>query len=316
MTASYHYWTRRLAGEKIMGSVDSPQFGFFKSKQRDKSFLPLAIFADGDGIMGVVGIGANARVLRDDKLNHEWNFANSHVISEETYRHYEAHGEWPNSDPTTAKQQREAGKAKAAEPKEDARSPLFSQIAEAREGAKVYAKIEDDTTAAKAQELRSNLTTLAGKLDKEREALVRPHVDAQRDINGEFNPTIKAAKEDADKIRASLSAWETEKRRVAALAAEKAAKAAAEAEAKGKPAPSAPPPSNAPAPSEQIRGGSGRAAHVGTKRVVTAIDVMKVCEQFKTKQELIDWMTTYAQRAVSAGIVVEGATVEEVADVR
>lgn len=328
MTASYDYWTRRLAGEKIVGSVDDPQFGFFKSKQgkgKDSTYLPLAIFADGDGIMGVIGTGSGARVLRDDKLCHEWNYSNSRVISEEEYRFYERNGDWPNADPTTSKQRKDSAEHLMRDAEGNTRDPrgpqgsinssLFAQIETAKKGAPTYYKIEDDTAAAKGQDLRSNLTTLAGKLDKEREALVRPHLDAQQEINGRFNPTIKSAKAEADRIRDALSAWETLKRNAAVEAARRAEEAAQKAATEGLPAP-APAQTNAPAPQEQIRGATGRAAHVGTKKVITAIDVVKVCEQFKGKQELIDWMTTYAQRAVNAGITVEGVSVEEVADVK
>jgi hypothetical protein len=71
-----------------------------------------------------------------------------------------------------------------------------------------------------------------------------------------------------------------------------------------------------PAPAAQIKGASGRAASVRTKKVVTKIDLLKAWEQFGGMPEVYNLLMNLAQRSVDAGIPTPCATVEEKADVR
>ena len=88
---------------------------------------------------------------------------------------------------------------------------LRDQIDAAKAGVGTYAKISDDETAGKAQSLRSRLNELSGEADKKREALKRPHLEAGKAIDKEWQPLVKSAKEAADGIRSALSAYETDK---------------------------------------------------------------------------------------------------------
>lgn len=322
---SYDWHTNALKGVRGPIQEDDPQTGWYENRRKDKRTGKVtrdlvAFWKDtNDGSQRIhingrdPGPNANTDML--------WVFASKYPISAEVYAEVLKTGKWPDD----AKAVSDVAALETGEDLTPAEK-IVREIAEARKDLPTYAKIDSDDTAAKAQSLRSLLTGLAGRLDKEREALVRPHIDAQREINGVWNPHIKAAQADAATVRAAQEAWETEKRVAARLAQEaadklarEAAEAARKAEEQGKPPPpppAPPPPSNAPAPSTQIKGGSGRAASVSTYQHVLSIDEDKVFAQFKGNPELSALLVALAQKAINAGIPVPGAVTEERAKVK
>jgi hypothetical protein len=161
---------------------------------------------------------------------------------------------------------------------------------------------------------------------------VRPHLDAQQAINGEWQPMVKDAKSGADELRKSLESYESTKlakRRAEEEAARKAAEAAEQArmeqeqsflapepgpEAEAAPAPA---PVPAPVPETTIKGSYGRAASVSTEWVVTGIaDQDAVYRFMREHQDLKACLLDLAKRGVKAGHAVPGITKEEVARVR
>lgn len=176
---------------------------------------------------------------------------------------------------------------------------LEGRIDEKKRGVKQYILVDKGETKIlittdeqrdQSQTLRSDLLALSREADTKREALVRPHIDAQREINGKWNPLVKAAKEAADAINKAQSAYETvklrrqreENERIEAerlrleqegAAAAEAAQAAVDAgEAPPDPVPMAPPPEPVRvAPTTSFKGGTGRAA--STKPVTVITDV-------------------------------------------
>ena len=137
-------------------------------------------------------------------------------------------------------------------------------------------------------------------------------------------------RDEADAAKTSLGdamgAWEDVKRAAAKRAADEAARLQREheaavraAEAANRPAPAAPPPevaSNAPPPAAQIKAPGARAAKVSLARIVIEIDVDKAFAQFRAAPEVREVLMSLAQRAVTAGLPVDGATIEEKSKVR
>ncbi len=164
-------------------------------------------------------------------------------------------------------------------------SILQGEISEARAGLRKYEKIETDDQAKAAQSLRSKLNELAGKADKLRKKLKQPHKDAADAVDAEWMPIIGHAKTGADLLRASIQAWENAKlareqeeqakRDAEAETAAEAAEAAlhkARLEGTEPPTPPPPPPEPPPtAPQTTIKGGTGRAAHVSTVKVIDSV---------------------------------------------
>ena len=350
---SYEYWRAALAGEKPKMYVDTPECGFFrkgtyerdaKGNKKRTGWQPVAIFKNADGgMIARVGSELSGDDVDGDKLNELWSYVCNNPISEGAYREVARHGKpWPDAhDPSknkpdgkTIAQMREENPnfdkdlettfaiADARQRAED-ESPekkLATQLKTARDGVSQYVNVESDEMAGRALSLKNEITDIAGKLDKIREVLVRPHVDAQRSINDKFNPAIKAAKDDTVKLRGYIGNWEDTKRAAARRAQDEAdkqlrehAEAARKAEEAGKPAPPAPEPVkvNTPAPSTQISAAVGRKASVSVKKIVTAIDLDKAFAQFRNEPAVEACLMLLAQRTVDAGLTVDGATIEE-----
>ncbi len=353
MVNSYQYWKSAVAGEKPKMFVDQPELGFYrkslterndKGNNRRVGWTPVAVFMIGDVMTARIGSETDGRDVEGDALNELWSYIAGNAISEDWYRTVARHGQpWPDAhDPkknkpivTGVDMAAEGGdKTMTVERRGDTivdvyegtpEQKLIRDLTEQKAGVSQYAKIDSDTMAGQALSLKNTITALAGDLDKIREAMVRPHIDAQREVNNRLNPIINDAKAQSQTLLRAIGGWEDEKRaaaRVAAEAAEKAERArlaaAAKAEQEGKPPP--PPvvhaPPNAPPPSSQVAAAVGRKASVKVAKFVTDIDVDKAFAQFRTAPEVKEALMALAQRAVNAGLPVDGATIDERSVVR
>lgn len=343
----YAYWHAALAGQKPKAFTDDPQCGFYRRRNKDKetkkiTYDPVAIWRDPD--IGLIGLVGN-RDVTGDQLKELWNWIADKPVTEEAYRAAQRGEPW--HDEHRAKQaveikqpgyeivegkpfiDPERGAAPAPDPlaqsSDDPAKAIIADIEAAEKGVTQYATVDSDEQSAKGQDLRSQLTTLAGKLDKYRESLVRPHIDAQRDINAKFNPIITRAKGAANKVRDAMEAWERHKREQARRAElereriEQANAAAAKAaEDAGKPAPAPqppPPPINTPAPAEQIKGAS-RAAAVREVFRAVIVDQDALYQAVKTNPIIIEALRKIAQARVDAGIDTPGVEKKEDVKIR
>jgi len=313
----YTYWRKALAGEKPKMVVDDPQLGFYRSgvyvKEPNKArkrvgWSPVAIFYAHGGLTAIVD--HNKLIDNRDKLNELWSYVAANPISEETYRAVAERGEpWPDSHEATTVPSIPVSNGTNVEAsfvtvdiKEVKPSPLHVRIAAEIEAAakllEKYTVIDSDAAASKARSLQQRFLDLRGDAAKAYEEVNRPLLEEQKHIRGIWFPIRDRADEASNKLRAAMGAWEDTKRKAARIAAERA-----EAGQEGV--------SNVPPPSTQIRGGSGRAAAVTVKKVVTGIDIDKAFAQFRESADVRDLLMKLAQKAVDAGIPVDGATVEE-----
>lgn len=254
-----------------------------------------------------------------------WEYCGAkNCITGETYWAFLETGKWPDID--IAAQLTPAEKTAiiiAATDALDAAAPvevssevppnitIAAEIAASRTSSAKYAKIESDEEMTLAQSLRAKLQELASKADKLRVAEKEPHLAASREVDATWQPMIKVAKATAEEIRTAMEAfndWKLEQ-------AEKVRKAAESAAPRGQASP-APVASNAPPPSVQVSGGGGRAARVTIKKIVVSIDIDKAFAQFRESAELYEVLLNLAQSAITAGVQVDGATVEERSAIR
>jgi len=324
MKNDFSWYLNALKGVRGPITADDPEPGFYESrfKNRDTGKVTRSIVAYWhDSNDGGLRCHKNGRDVDDLAAREMWPYASKYPITEETYHAVRAGKPWPDVDGTVDAATEDDGTKSEAE-------KLVDKIKAAKANVPLYTKIDSDELSAKAQSLRSELTALAGRLDKEREALVRPHIDAQRDINGAWNPHIKEAKDQATLIRKAQEKWEDDKREAARRAqdeldrqAEEARRKLEAAQADGKPAPvdDAPPPppqSNMPAPSTQIRGGTRRAASVSVWHEAEITDQDAVYQHFKTDAAVKNLLRQLAQNATNAGITVPGVVTHERSKVR
>ncbi|MER8532076.1 hypothetical protein NKH61_05385 [Mesorhizobium sp. M1005] len=307
-------------GKSLKASEDSPQQGYYRTRYKGKPWEPVAIFYP-EGSDQLVAY-RNGHEARD--INELWVWCLRYPISYDAYKRAVDGGGWEDDDPTVAAQiaptppGHNSGDVSEAE-------MLRDQIEAARAGAAAYAKITDDAMLTKAQSLRSRLNELAGEADKKREALKRPHFEAGKAIDKEWQPLVKSAKEAADGIRSAMGEWETEKlrrqraaEREAEIIRQKAEDDARKAAEAGKPTPKpiAPAPAPVAAMPTPIKGTYGKAASVKVKIVVTKVtDPAALFGFLNGHPEMDDCMFKLAQRAIDAGRTVPGIETQEQAKV-
>ncbi len=297
---SFRWWSEALRGNRGQIDADNPRSGFYRSKNKDKSLSAVAIWYD--SLTGELRYQENGRDVNDQTARERWPYVSKRPISEECFWAFRDRGVWIDVDA-----------AVQAAPAEEGAEPnivLAKKIGDLKASADKYAKIESDEAMVLAQSVRAELMEQSSKADKLRTTEKEPHLKASREVDAKWQPMIKIADGAALAIRKAMEGWNDHK--LAQLrAAEKAAAAAAEE--MGAPTPVI---SNAPLPSTQIRGGGGRAASVGVKPKVTAIDLDKAFKQFRDSPEVFAVFMTLAQRAIDAGLPCEAATVEQKSAVR
>lgn len=332
MTDEFQWHAAALKGTRGPISADEPESGFYRQKRKDGTYEPVAYWKDSQ--TGEQRCHINGKSPQDPlRMFEVWPYASKNPITEGAYWHRIDTGLWLDSDPAAVA----AAKGPEIDPGTQgasAEESLKLEITKAVKAAEAYKTIDSDEQAAKAQTLRSALTSFKGDAQKKYESWSRPLLDEIETIRKTWFPIRDAAGDAADGIRKAMGHWEDVKRENAKRVAEEAAKAAQEQEwafneavAKAAvanepppepPKPAPPPPNTAaiPAPSTKIKGASGRAASVQLKKVVTAIDIDKAFAQFRDDPELYAFLLDLSQRVVTAGFVAVGATVEEKSDIR
>jgi hypothetical protein len=318
-TDSFEWWENALKGVRGPIHDGEAKSGYYRSKNKDKSFSAWAFWRDSN--TGEQRCQCDGRNVDEQRALEQFPYCSKNPISSEMFWHKIETGRWPDVDAAVTVV--DAGPQ--IDPTTDPIGSMQAEIDNALAGVIAYQAIESDEQAARGQTLRSTLTTLSGKADKMRVAEKEPHLAASREVDAKYQPLVKMAKGGADDIRNALTAWENVKRDNARREQEAAEKvrreheAAVAAAAKADEPPPPPPPvvaSNTPAPSAQIRGGSGRAASVSTKPFVVSIDIDLAFKHFREDPAVRATLSALAQKAAEAGITVEGATVEQRAVVR
>jgi hypothetical protein len=326
------WWQAALKNPAAIGKTlpvhdGDAQQGYYRAKNKDKTFDPVAIFYP-EGSEQLVAYRAGREVRAEDI----WSWCCRYPVSYEAYNAALEGKGWPDDDKVVAAQLAALAPAPAAEPtvgdnsgNVDEAETLKDQIDAAKKGASAYESIKDDATLAKAQSLRSRLLELKGDAEKKHKKEKEPHLEAGRAVDKRWLPLAKDAEAVAKSIRTAMDNWETEKlqeRRRQERAAEKARLDAIEAARQSHPdgeVIEAPPPvERAPAPAPApIKGSYGKAASVSIKKVVTDVtDWTKLAAFMIGHPDMQSCLRDLAQRAIDKGHDVPGVTVEEKAMVR
>lgn len=309
----YDFWDRALAGEEVGGSTlpiheGEAHSGFWRRRSRKGGpFLPVAIWRENGVCCLVDGKPADA--------SEQWSYCCRFPISEAHYRERIATGKWFDEDDAVTES---LSPPPAGHNSGNELETFRDQIDSALNGVAGYTNIKDDATAAKAQSLRSRLLELSGDVDKAREKLVRPHLDAQSAFNADYMPLIKGAKAGADVIRQALKDHENRKDKEARVQAAAEAQRLAQEAFKHASLGSEPPmpepaPVAAPAP---LKGSYGRAATVRMVKKGTITDLQAVFTYFREQPDVVEFFAKKVQKAVDAGFTPAGVEITEERDVR
>lgn len=318
MSDQFQWWREALAGNATEIHADVPQPGYYKMRRaKDGPWLPVAIWHGTDTLI--------CRVAHEQvDPNTVWTFCAGNPVSKADAKHAFDNGTWPGD---VAIGHNSGDVSLAAE--------VNDAIAQAMDWLK-SSGIKDKTTMDMAANYRARLLELSKKADAEREEKVRPHLSAQKEINGEYKPLIDSAKTAADTVRNALSKYmadeEAKARKAAEEAArienekrmaeykrqqEQAAKAAAEAKANEPP----PPPVEAPvfvaAEPVKITAGGQRGKKAGLREITRYAlnDYAAALAHVKDHPDVMAAAEKVAFAQARAGATVPGVTsfVEKVA---
>lgn len=335
MSDVYAHWRARLKTGADLGDPslpylpgtnhDTPQPGMYRVRERKGGDLvPMQVWlTDQDGKVAHVwaddlevrGTIDNARVSLAT-LEQRWHWAKP--VTKDAFSYFKENGRWEDDAPGIGDNSGDL-------------TPL-DELQDYMEQAGAWIKgreIADEKTAEQAGNMIGHLASLKSKVDKEREAKVRPHLDAQRDINKEYKPHIEAADNLIRKIKDASTAWlAAERRRKEAEAraayeaeqkrlAEERAQREAEREAYLKANPiaefSEPEPDPepelpmAPEPVKVAIGGArGRKVSLRTFTVHEIADVDKVFQHFRQSIEVHEVLQRLVNAAYKRGDQVPG----------
>ena len=317
----YDWWRKSLAGHGPKIIEDEPHNGFYRMRaHRNGPWLPVAIFVKKGG-QQIARVAGGVRKPED-----VWTYCAGNPVSQADAKYAFEHGEWPGDAPTIGDNAEKAGVGPL--------ELLLDYMETARSWFSKVGKIADQKAVDQAANYAAELARLKSNADKERDSLVRPHLEAQRDINGQYKPSI----DDADKlikdIKRSCDAYLiAEKRRLEEEARAKyaAEQKAAEEERKRIEAerakqmrddpiaaltspepelPMAPPP---PEPVKVHAGGQrGRRMGLRKETVYSVDDFDKVYAWAKDNPKVHEAVEKVAIQAAKAGVDVPGISKSEV----
>lgn len=204
MTDDFQNWRDALAGNDVALHADIPHPGYYKLRRgKDGPYQPVAIWRkDGNLVCRVAGEMVDPLSV--------WTWCADKPVSKDAAKQAFETGAWPGDVAIG----HNSGDMSLADEIKDAVSQALEWLKSSG--------VKDKTTMDMAANYRARLLDLSKKADTERDAKVRPHLDAQREINGTYKPLVDSAKVAADTVRDALSKY---------MAAEDAKARAAAAEA-------------------------------------------------------------------------------------
>ena len=336
MTDIYQPYRDMLAGKPVPIHADVPYPGRYKMKLRDGTFVAVLINHDANGEI-------KARI--GDEITDPipiWTYCAKHPVDKAAFDVFNATGSWPGDAPATvgdnSKHYGEGFDGLQSEINDYAEMcRQFLKDAEKTGGIKTKAKADQAGNMADA--IGKGKSGLAKKADDARDAEMRPHLEAQREINAKYKALIEIGVDMAIDLRKVAEVWtKAERDRLQKIANEEARKAQEIANVKAKAAREAwereqaairakapdaqapldlpPPPAAAPTivaekVKVQIAGQRGNQRSLKTRRIAVIEDYAKALAFFAESSDVKAIIQTLAQRAVTAKMPVPGVGVRE-----
>lgn len=303
--SDYGWWRAALAGKNPPIFIDRIECGRFKLKHPGGSgVMPAAIWVDAKTQKLTLRIGTMEDDLvmdSDAEILPYWETLAKSPISDEEYKAGLA-GKWITKGPSN--------NPPADNTPEAIGEQIDAAIAEAQAQKTAPA---DERGAEIAAGRRNRLLELAGVADKLREAEKAPILAKGKEIDAKWTPCRNRAKDEADRLRKLLSAYETEKDRKQAAWREEERKRAIE---KGHTVEEAETLVGEPE-EPKLKAAYGRASQVRTKIVVKSVaDWDAIYRRYSEVPEVVEILTKLILRDIGRGEEVPGVITEQVKDVR
>lgn len=332
MADTYAYWLNALAGTFAPVHESDPQNGFYRKKNRDGSLSPVAIFDhEGEKVALVNGVATDPASV--------WTWVCDKPVTEAAYSQAVAGAGWPD-DPPTVKLSNVS-----SDPHEALTQEFQGEIELARE---FLAKpITTKEQADQAAIWSKRLATIAKKATDLHKVEKQPSLDEGRRVDDKWRDLKDGAADWSKKLKRHLDDWLREQDRIererqrlareeaervareaeeARLAAERAAaqveadgisddatiqaKEAAEAEAARMAEQAAQAEREAQARNASAgRTGSKVALRTFTTAKITDFDALLLA--LKDRPEVVELVTTLANRAARSGVTLPGMEIIE-----
>lgn len=191
---AYAHWRDALAGKPVTIEEGHPQAGFWKLRDKAANkWLPVAIWPAKDGPARML-----CRVADQTRDAAEvWSWCANWPVAKEAAKQAFETGSWPGDVPDVG---HNSGDLSLAEQIRDYATMALGWLAKV---GTIKTKVEADMAA----NYRAKLLEFRKQAADEKEAKIRPHLDAQKQINAEYNPIIAAADEAATPLRAAGGAF-------------------------------------------------------------------------------------------------------------
>lgn len=313
-TDDYTFWRGALK-EDYPWPMQEGKFecGFWRTRNRDKSWLPVAIWKNEEKLMILVGndfVDPEAFVQR-------WNFTWQNAVTKDAYDAFRETGRWPGEIDVPA-----IGDNLAPDEFTELKDDINDSVEQALKWLEEHKDLKTDEEADTAANWRDRLNKLGKRADAQRKEEKKPLADKVKEIDTKFNALVKQATGAADTLRTALTAFmrrkeEAERKRLAeerrkaeeerarqeaerkAIAEQDIALAALEPEL---------PPVTEPEPVKIQAGGQfGRATGFRTVKAAEIEDIDKVFAYFKDNEKVIDVLQKLTNQVVKSGGSVPGA---------
>lgn len=343
----YDRWRERLEGKKVVAYTQPDAFdlGFYRLPVRERDlnkvgktngkwktvgFKPVALFLDGNQVIGMIG----DKPMTPIEVDEMWGWIVQHPISEEVYRAVAEKGEdWPDfeplpvgADPTRMEPVPAADRAVTAADNIEPEQPPDVQHATAIDNAIAAAikTVTNETEAAQALGSKNRIAELRLAADKAGKAIYDPIYRQYTAEQKKWSPIVARATAKEKELNTELLKFrERERQRIYAEQEAAAAKqreideanqrAADRAIAAGEPEPEpiVQVDDRVFAPDPLLPTYGSRRLKEELKKFVVIDDITAVFTRFKSDPQVIELLTKLAQKEIDAGRNVPGTHTRE-----
>lgn len=301
----YSYWQAALKGQSPAYHDDTPQAGFYRCRNQDGGFDPIAIWFEGDDVVCKRG----TKIVDADRVADIWRHCAQRPVAHNTYVEVCNGGEWPDvvkapeighnsGDASLASQYREGVSEKFAE---------FTKWLKSIGG-----KIDTRDQADRADAFRGVIAKLRTDGEKERVKEKEPHLAAGRAVDAAWRPVADDATKAEKKIRDAITPYlnEADRQRRIAEEAAREALAADRARSTENHVPEPPPPEF----TEPPKVGNGRGTRLVDVKtpIITDFDKVKAAFAKTTIYEDMarEWALKNAVKLADAGAPIDGVEIK------
>lgn len=300
----YDFWRRRMAGEIVPIHDGEPQAGFYKLKTRDGVWQPVAYWF---GKEGELRCRVGGQDINEQTASERWPWASKNPIPHEVYKAVVAGGPWPDQHEGVTRDRINSDVA----PADDSFDGLKDRIEDLARDAQALIEAgpaHDQNAADRASDLANRLAELQKSADAARTAEKKPHDEAAAAVQAKWKPLLGTAdiyRRIKEAVITPFLVGEEKKRRLAEVAARRAAEEAAKA---GQPIPE---PAAQRTTAPKAGSGGRRSVALRTVKVVTITDRKAVLEFFAENPQITEVLQRLAEKVTAAGATVPGITVTE-----